>query len=225
MAILPVSNIKLVGNGTSTGINTTGAALLVAGFSEEVTATGALSDSNTNAWVEIAGAEGSMPAGLPRTWVYYVKNPVVGSNHTFTMAGGNKTVLCVAAFSGTNTAANVDQSTATVQGAAATTVQPGSVTPTEDNELLVTYVGVGDATNYGVGTTFTIDGGYTITDQQPTVGGTNWAGALAYLIQTTAAASNPTWTESNSNRSIAGIATFKAAAAGAGKPYAIYAQQ
>jgi hypothetical protein len=60
-----------------------------------------------------------------------------------------------------------------------------------------------------------IDGGFTIQEEQAEGGG-NLAVAIGYLIQTSAAAANPTWTPaSGANRnSTANSATFKVAAAG-----------
>jgi hypothetical protein len=86
---------------------------------------------------------------------------------------------------------------------AVTTVQPGSVTPVETNELVLCGYG-GDFS----GSPLSINGGFTITNQQPTVGGASYASSLAYLIQTSISAANPTWSGFNS-RAASCIATYK----------------
>src|SRR5204863_2222713 len=86
--------------------------------------------------------------------------------------------------------------------------QPGSVTPSQDNEVLVT--GYGGDTN---ATTATIDSGFTVSDTFAYVGGSNMGGSAAYLIETTAGAKNPTWSAGVNGPAI--IATFKAVAVAA----------
>jgi hypothetical protein len=92
----------------------------------------------------------------------------------------------------------------------ATALATGSVTPSAANELVVTAEGQGAAG----GSPFTINLGFTITDQKAQVGGQADGGGLAYLIQTTATAVNPTWTGVSNGNMVVTIATFKAAAAG-----------
>jgi hypothetical protein len=117
---------------------------------------------------------------------------------------GTQPVVCVLAFSGA-AASPLDQQAGTSAGASGATVQPGSVTPTVDGEVLVAgYSGYfADVSS--------IDSSFTITDQFSSSGGHHLTTAAAYKIQTAASAENPTWTLGGSNINAAGIATFKAA--------------
>lgn len=92
------------------------------------------------------------------------------------------------------------------------TVQPGSLTPSEDDCLLVT--GMVNENNSGGGAG-TINGGFTAHAVNYS-GGNHLGGGIAYLIQTSAAGANPTWDLTNA---VAGgiaaiMASFKAAAGG-----------
>lgn len=192
---------------TSGPMDSSGTTLLVAAVSHITSVSPTLSDSKSNTWAlirsQVFGTSGF------QLDLYYVKNPTVGTGHTFTLTGsaffGSVAAL---ACSGTDTTANVDQQNGTdgAQGQTYSTFQPGSVTPSVNNEVVVT----GLASD----TTYTIDGGYTITDQFPVAGGAAYGVAIAYLVQTTATATNPTWTISTASATTASIATFKAAAAG-----------
>lgn len=179
--------------GTSSSIDTSGASLLVMAVAYWIEPT--VSDSKSNTWVAVTGTQYGFN---PKVRFYYVKNPTVGSGHTFTLTGtASESVLGLAAFSGTDTSANVDQQ----NGSSAS--QPGSLTPTADNEVVVAMIGSYQSSH-------TVDSGFTeICDL-------NGAGAiyslcLAYKVQTTAAAEDPTWSTSNGNT----IASFKASSGGA----------
>jgi hypothetical protein len=39
-----------------------------------------------------------------------------------------------------------------------------------------------------------VDSGFTITDEKPSIGGTSFGAGIAYLVQASATAQNPTWT-------------------------------
>jgi len=80
----------------------------------------------------------------------------------------------------------------------------GSVTTSEDGELCIAGLA-----NSALGVTYSIDSGYTITDQSPLVGGSNEGGAMAYKIITTAGATNPQWDLSGGGNGTATIACFK----------------
>jgi hypothetical protein len=115
------------------------------------------------------------------------------------------------AFSGIDTTQNADQENGATAGSG-TTISTGSVTPSTNGQLLIAGLGndspfAGDAS---------INGGFSVIDQDALVGGTNYGGACAYLIQGAAAAANPAWTWGNSTGlSAATIATFKALAGAA----------
>jgi hypothetical protein len=198
MAIALVTSV-LAQAATSAGINTTGATLLVIAQSgqDDIAPT----DSRSNTWTactnEVAGGFGN------DTRTYFAVNPTVGSGHTFT-PGGTLASIVASAWSGANTSSPKDQEST---GTDALNPQPGSVTPTEDNEVIIVNFG---GIHSGA---CTIDGGFTIAQQGAVLGGNYYAGGLAYLIQTTAAAANPNI--GNTGGSATAIsATFKVAGAG-----------
>lgn len=175
---------------TTSAINTTGATLLVVGQSYNGGYTPP-TDSLGNTW---SGLPNQAAIGGMSIW--YSSNPIVGASQTFTGAGASFG-MCVMAFSGVLSANPLDQQNGS------TTAQPGSITPTQANELIVSYIGGGtDAGPY------TIDSGMTITDQLPFVGAVQYSQGCAYSVQTVATAINPTWT--GWGNSATEIASFKA---------------
>lgn len=211
MAIALVANVKATpgaNGGTTSSIDTTGATLLVVLISEYLGAVGfSLSDSKGNSWT---GLTQKTASSVAQCRIYYTIPTSVGSGHTFTYSGaGGYPVIMVMAFSGTKATAafDVENGATTSSG---TTLQPGSVTPSENNEVVVTVVSENN------GSTPTIDSGYTATDTAAAVGGTCTQGGAAYIVQTSAAATNPTWTIGASSDIAAAIATFKSDGAGGG---------
>lgn len=196
------------GSFTSAAMNSTGATGLVCGLTSYDLATEpTLSDSKGNTFTPLTVIN---ITNLLRVRLLYVAAPSVGSGHTFTVtiSGGNSysSVACLA-LSGMH-ATPFDQENGTPITPAATSAQPGSVTPSVDNEILITVMGFDDGESSA-----TIDSSFTISDQI----NANyywWGIALAYKIQTTAGAENPTWSWTGSTRAVSAIASFKAAAAG-----------
>ena len=190
--------------GATTGVDTTGANFLVCMIGGEINAT-APTDSKGNTWTQVRDENGEFSGEVA---LFYCENPTVGSGHTWTTTSS----LCcvsVAAFSGVATSSSLDQ-----QNGVSNDDEPynaGSITPSEDNELVIAAMGGGVQTGHA------IDGGFTITDAWDTTGGVNYDGALAYLIQTTATAANPSWTGSGTGP-LEGVinASFKADAGGGG---------
>lgn len=176
---------------TTAGVNTSGANFLVvvavdlAGGSQS-----AISDSYGNTpYLQLT----SQSATVRETISFYY-SATVGAGHTFTASGGTVSAIAAAAFSGVLTTNPVDVQAGTNNSGSAT-IQPGSITPTQNNELIISGIG-----GYVVAgsETYSIDSGMTITDQQGLIGGASFGLALAYKVQTTAAAINPTWTVSSS---------------------------
>jgi hypothetical protein len=187
---------------TTSSVNTTGANFLACGVSHyEQGGTPTISDSKGNTYVGLTQQQVSFSVGVR---IYYVENATVGSGHTFTAAGsGRFASIACAAFSGGKTSASFDQQNGNFL-ADAVDIQPGSITPTENNELILSALGFGESD------TITIDGGFTITNQIDFSGGAHEGVALAYLIQTTIAAANPTWDWAGTNAATAAaIASFK----------------
>ena len=215
MAIALVSHVALANaSGLSTAaIDTTGASLLVACFSDYTgQSPGVLSDSKGNTWVPLA----TQSSPSVRLRLFYAANPTVGAGHTFAADSTNSFVgLAVAAFSGVAAASPLDLSSgANSGGASATSLQPGSITPTQAGEVVVLAVGVNEAAAQ-----VAVDSGFTITDDVSFAAAFIEA-ALAYLIQTSAAAVNPTASLPPSGSPMAATqASFKAAAVGSLQPY------
>lgn len=207
MAIALVTNTSGVGTATAatTGsVNTTGANLVVVAVVEQQGVTGALSDNKSNTWTPLTASE---IAGGVGGKLYYSSSPTVGSGHTFTIGTSSAPTIYAQAFSGVSTSTPFDQQNGgTATGG--TTVQPGSVTPSQNNELIVTMLGFN-----GAATPTSINSSFVKTDEQNFGAGNNYGGAMAYLIQTSLAAVNPTWTDSGSFSRVSRIATFKATAA------------
>lgn len=191
------SSVKNVsGTGTTAEANTTGANLLVVGFSgpdgpQYVAA--ADSKSNTD-WVN-AGAIFRLNAGTNRCGLSYKLGPSsVGANHTFTATGAVFYQGVMAAFfSGVN---SFDQEFGVSNNAAGTShiTAPGSVSPGGNGALIISLVAFNTSGSVG---TITPPDGFTLL-QSHASGGANWPMAMAYQIQNGAATVTPTWTTSSS---------------------------
>lgn len=188
---------------TSSAINTTGANLIVVSIADYALATAAvLSDSEGNTWT------GLTPRSVNGTRIklYYCYNPTTSSSHTFTATGtGIYVTLSALAFSGSDTSPfDVQNGSATATGTSAST---GSVSPSLDNELIITSGAWG---NPGQPTSLSINSGFTISQQAVNVSAIAFGLGTAYLIQTTKGAVNPTWSWGSSSEFALTIATFKA---------------
>lgn len=194
---------------TTAAINTTGATLVVVmvhvGFD-----TGTISDSVGNTgWTEETMV--NTAGNITRSW--WKASPTTNAAHTFTYNGTAAFgTICAVAFAGTATASPRDQISAGggTAGAGVLTQQGGSVTPSEANEVVVSVAGLGD-------TVTAIDGSFTPNPPTHSAAGGNGPGSgLAYLIQTSAAAANPTWTNTNADDMAVLNITFKSAGGGGG---------
>lgn len=211
MAVTLHSNISIPGgvNGSTSSTLTTPASgsLIVVCVSSYSAGTGlSVTDNKGN------GTYSSLTAvvdGLgQRSQIWYKENAAGGSGHTFTIGGtGVYSAGAVLVFEGAKTSGAQDQQNATAGGSS--TVQPGSITPGETDEVLVTGM-VAFAT-----TLPTINEGFTVTDWVGGLGGSNYQVAGAYLIQTAIGAKNPTWTHGYAGgNSAATIASFRQATGG-----------
>ena len=147
--------------------------------------------------------------GATATAQFYYAIPTssnISTTFTVSTAGSAFLTSYIAVFGGTRTA-TLPLESGSPQGNSGTSlpIQPGSVTPLLNGDLVVTSLA------FFPGTTVSVNNGFTITDQLPGVSGTNFGGALAYLVQATAAAINPTWSLSTgtaATQSAATIAVF-----------------
>lgn len=204
--------IALISNSTATsglnatttaGIDTTGADLLIIALCCDDAYNDTVTDSKGNTWTQLT----SYTQTNVRVRMWYSIPTSVGTAHTFTAPG----VLFVgtmlaAAFSGAaQTTPNDQQSGA---NGFVSTLQPGSITPSEDNELIWTHFGINSA-----GSPISIDSGFTELGEADFGPADHYGGSFAYKIQTTAAAVNPTWTRTNTNGCACTQVSFKFATA------------
>jgi hypothetical protein len=186
------------GNGvTTTAIDTTGADLIV--VSGAFFGTPTLSDSESNTWTALTVQNGS--AG-EQSRLYYCANPTTDAAHTFTLTGASTfPTIGVVAVSGA-ASSPFDQENGFSVGTNGTSIQPGSITPSEDGCLVVTGV-----TTAG-GASHTINGTYTasVVDN---LASNHYGHGIGWHIQSTAAATNPTWSWTNSVGRTSAIASFK----------------
>lgn len=187
-----------IADGTTSSIDTTGADLLVAVVAGNVDPL-TVSDNKSNTWT---GLTQQTQSGSLLGRLFYVRGGTVGTGHTFD-AGASFRTVGVLAFSGSATSPFDQQNGATGSSALST----GSITPTEDNELVIAGWALGNDAN-----TFSVSGSFTVQVANTAVSGVTYGAALAYLIQTTAAAANPALTWSGGGASAAMIASFKMAA-------------
>ncbi len=186
---------------TTDPIDTTGANLIVLGFSFYIgSGGGSLSDSFGNTWTQIAGTG----AGFNSFAMYYCASPTVGSGHTFTFSGNTFPGITVSAYSGLDVAPFDAETNNSSTGSA--TVSPGSITPAQADELFVTIMGW-EAITGGV---ISVDIGFTLTDQIPYAAGQNYGCSMAYKVISSGAAENPQWSSTGVEQTmVAGLAAFK----------------
>lgn len=173
------------GDGDTTGATTsafdsTGADLLVAlvgNFSA-----GTFTDSEGNTWTQLTRRDGGNPAITP----YYVINPSTSASHTFSVSGGLQFPgISVLAFSADGSITFGAETGNTTSG---TGINCGSLTPSEDGALLIAAQAIdNDGTNQSINLS------YTEVDDLPWTNNVQIGTASAYLVQSTAAAINPTW--------------------------------
>jgi hypothetical protein len=109
---------------------------------------------------------------------------------TFSATGGNAFMAIeVIGFSGT-AGSSIDQDSNQTLAGAGTTCQSASITPSTANQVVVS----GSAYDGGVSSSYSVDSGLTVSDSDPFTAGVNYGGALAYIIETSAVAKQPTWT-------------------------------
>lgn len=186
---------------TSPGIDTTGANLLIAVIGELSTAGSpcVMSDSKSNTWHSLT----TKATTLSRCTIFWSTPSSVGASHTFTATGsGNFPSICVQAWSGALTPSPFDVENGAVNSSTSS-LATGSVTPSQDNELVVAAFGATESYS-------SITLSFTLSDSQAYSGGVNLASGAAYLVETTATAKNPTWSFTGGpSDAAAAIATFK----------------
>jgi hypothetical protein len=209
MAIAFVNSCSGGGNAntvTSSSMDTTGANLIVVSVATYGALGSNLTDSQSNTWTALTTAASLTNRAVER--LFYCIAPTTSSSHTFTFTQqGTYPSISAVAFSGV--AAYESENTSTPAGNA-TTVQTNSVTPSKDGSLVF----AGACTDGGIYTA--VDSGFTLETSVSHNSGVHMGSASAYLIQTTAAAVNPQFTNSINDYLSASIAVFKPAKTGLG---------
>jgi hypothetical protein len=156
-----------------------------------------LTDDQTNTWTLV----GTPPSagGLVSNALWRSATPAsVSATQTFTVThGGAFLAQCWVGFPGGATS-SIDDQTSSNATTGQATIAPGSITPSVPNTIVITSAMSSDGQ-----TLASIDGGFTIADDVA-ASGSNFGAALAFLVQTSATAANPTW-------SLSGAATYQAA--------------
>ena len=184
-----------VGTGGSTSsIDTRGSGLIVVAILRYLV--GTFTDSASNTWTLI----NTTTSGFATLEWYYVIAPITSASHTFTYTNASDAVPTIHAVSYTGGGIVFDKKT--FNSATATSIAPGSLTPANNNSLLVA------AHCHNLGELSVVDEGYVERGDTQRVAGQHMGGAYADLIQGVAAAVSPTFTGTGSNPRVAGHAVF-----------------
>lgn len=192
-------------NVTTTGVTTTGATFIAIVVGALGTTT--ITDSNSNSWT---GLTQHTNTGNSAVRIFYSAGPTVGAAHTFTATGsGTGPAICVMAFDTVITSSPFDQ-----QNGSATSAT-GSITPSQDGELII--VGASsDNSSAAQGPITAINATTPIApcDVVLLVAGQHYTAISAWGIQGTAIAVNTT--VSLSGDPATAIASFKCSSPAAG---------
>lgn len=199
--------------GTTGACDTTGADLIVIGiswFGNTATPPTTFTDSKGNSYAS-AGLTAHEDGNPCSVRLYYLRNPVVGSGHTWTVSESSHYIgFTVAWFSGSNATLSIQQNGSTAAGAV-TSLATGSVTPTNANALIVSAL---EASNADLLTEVATASGMTVV-QANNQGSNSQPVALAYVIQSGGpSALNSTWAWTSASNSTSTIATFDTATGG-----------
>src|SRR5581483_1304661 len=170
--------------------DTTGASLIVAVVEcfdqASPTPTDGLNNGN---FVKAASGQASVGGdGGSTTSIWICASPVTSSSHVITVTGTNIFAsIAIYAFSGGN-GGTVDKTSSAANNGFTATLQPGSITPSTNNQLIIA-----GCYNRSLGPA-TIDSGFATA-----LSLSSENGASSYLIQTSAAAVNPTFTFGTAN--------------------------
>jgi len=187
------ASASATGTATTPALNTTGASLLIVGISW-FSGTPTVSDSKGNSWTGLTSFKDSVSNILFSRFYHCISPSSVGGGHTFSVTSTSVgyCVINVAAFAlSSGTPAFDTQNGTSPNETSVSSMTGGSVTPAGSNELFLAMV-----TWHTVGVTVSINSSFAITNQKDE--GEGISGALAYKIQTTGGAENPTWTPTTS---------------------------
>lgn len=176
-------------NITTGSINTTGATFLLIAVAQNNDTSLAVSDNSSNTWTALTQYTAS---AFPAVQMFYVFSPTTSSSHTFSissMAGDNNCpAMAVLAFKNMGSPHAFDAQNGSAASNSTSTQNPGSITPARNGELLIAAIGADSST------ADTINSSFTVSNYVARNGPSNWSISVAYFVQSTAAAINPTWT-------------------------------
>lgn len=196
---------------TTSAIDTTGANFLIVfitNHNTDITTLG-LSDNKGNTWHHLNNYN---TGGGPEGGYWYSYNATCGAGHTVTVSSTFAAGIVFAAFSGIQSSSDPFdvQNGATDNTTTATSLQPGSITPSVNGELLILSFGTNSGAASGANLSFAA------VDSIAPAGGNNEGSYMYYLVQGTAGAINPTVTFGSGGYDLVTIASFKASAGGGG---------
>jgi hypothetical protein len=145
--------------------------------------------------------------------IYVLQGGTFGAGHTIPYGGGAGSGSdFVSVWSG-SAASAIDQSAGFASAGNVSSIQPGSITPTLTNELVIALL---SDQAYPNDRTHSVDGSMTELDNQPSPD-FYYRGMVAYKIQTAAAAINPTFTATGTAKNLSAmIVSFKSTSSSAG---------
>ena len=189
-------------NVTTGAIDTTGAKLMVIGVTRWAAGgVPAISDSKGNTWTALTGVVAGGDVGAQ---LYYCINGTVGTGHTFTGSASNSyPAIAVVCFSSTGIPTFDQEGTNSSTAPPSSLGLTGSITPAGNNYAFVTVLG-----SRATGTSQTITGFTIVHQNNYDGGGAHYSNGTAYQIQTTATATNPTWSWTPASNCAIAVATF-----------------
>lgn len=187
MTISKITSGKAAAAATATisGLNTAGSNIFLAVVNYYVLGTApSFTDSKGNSWTPTTLKTQSVGAHI----VYYCINPLTDSSHSFTASGvGSFPSVAVIALSTNAPSIALDVGKiATATQSSGTTINPGSLTPSAANALLVAACESG-------GTAPTCSLSYTTEESYAYVPGTSFGTGIAWKFDATATARDPQW--------------------------------
>lgn len=172
-------------NDVSVTINATGANFISCVVGNYNGSSITVSDPTNGSYTGLTAKPGGSEAGIQ---IFYHQGGTYGSGLVITASGtGVYPSMRVAAFSNMSSSPFDQQNGAT--GGTVATLQPGSITPSQANTVVIVGLGMQDI---GAGVP-AIDGGYTLQGYTLFNSGVSEGSAIAYKILTSASAQNPTW--------------------------------
>lgn len=196
---------------TTGSFDTTGANFIICNVAAASSVSVTVSDNKSNGNATARTDYENHPAGNG-IQAYYWTNPTVGSGHTVTATGVAYASMTCFALSGVATSSPYDVENGA--GSLSVTSQAsGSATPSQNNDVCVTAVSLGGS--YSSPNT---PSSYTApSPNETTYSSGNHQGILmAYWIQTTATATNPSWSWTTSVHAATNVTCFKEDSGGGG---------